>query len=235
MWQIFHKNNTSPFQIIIIGFSLVILLGSLMLMLPISTQSGTTTSFLDSLFTATSAVCVTGLVIHDTATYWSEFGQFIIILLIQIGGLGVVTVAGAFSILSGRKIGLIQRSTMQEAIAAPKVGGVVRLTGFILKTALMAEMVGAAVMLPTFLREFGLVKGVWYALFHSISAFCNAGFDLMGIKAPFSSLTDYSDNPVISLTIPLLIIIGGIGFLTWDDIRTNHLHISRYRMQSKVI
>lgn len=129
MWQIFHKNNTSPFQIIIIGFSLVILLGSLMLMLPISTQSGTTTSFLDSLFTATSAVCVTGLVIHDTATYWSEFGQFIIILLIQIGGLGVVTVAGAFSILSGRKIGLIQRSTMQEAIAAPKVGGVVRLTG----------------------------------------------------------------------------------------------------------
>ena len=235
MWQIFHKNNTSPFQIIIIGFSLVILLGSLMLMLPISTQSGTTTSFLDSLFTATSAVCVTGLVIHDTATYWSEFGQFIIILLIQIGGLGVVTVAGAFSILSGRKIGLIQRSTMQEAIAAPKVGGVVRLTGFILKTALVAEMVGAAVMLPTFWREFGLVKGVWYALFHSISAFCNAGFDLMGIKAPFSSLTDYSDNPVISLTIPLLIIIGGIGFLTWDDIRTNHLHISRYRMQSKVI
>ena len=143
MWQIFHKNNTSPFQIIIIGFSLVILLGSLMLMLPISTQSGTTTSFLDSLFTATSAVCVTGLVIHDTATYWSEFGQFIIILLIQIGGLGVVTVAGAFSILSGRKIGLIQRSTMQEASAAPKVGGVVRLTGFILKTALVAEMVGA--------------------------------------------------------------------------------------------
>ena len=235
MWQIFHKNNTSPFYISIIGFSFVILLGSLMLMRPISTQSGTTTSFLDSLFTATSAVCVTGLVIHDTATYWSEFGQFIIILLIQIGGLGVVTVAGAFSILSGRKIGLIQRSTMQEAIAAPKVGGVVRLTGFILKTALVAEMVGAAVMLPTFWREFGLVKGVWYALFHSISAFCNAGFDLMGIKAPFSSLTDYSDNPVISLTIPLLIIIGGIGFLTWDDIRTNHLHISRYRMQSKVI
>ena len=121
MWQIFHKNNTSPFQIIIIGFSLVILLGSLMLMLPISTQSGTTTSFLDSLFTATSAVCVTGLVIHDTATYWSEFGQFIIILLIQIGGLGVVTVAGAFSILSGRKIGLIQRSNVKESSHAPKV------------------------------------------------------------------------------------------------------------------
>lgn len=235
MWQLLHKNNASPFQIIILGFLLVILLGSFVLMLPAATQDGTGSSFLDALFTATSAVCVTGLVIHDTAAYWSEFGQAVILLLIQIGGLGVVTVAGAFAILSGRRIGLMQRSTMQEAIAAPKVGGIVRLTEFILKTALAVELLGAAVMLPTFWREFGLVKGLWYALFHSISAFCNAGFDLMGIKAPFSSLTSYSGDPVVSITIPALIIIGGIGFLTWDDIRTNHLHISRYRMQSKVI
>lgn len=235
MWQFFQKNNTSTFQIIILGFLLVILLGSLVLMLPAATREGVGTPFLDALFTATSAVCVTGLVIHDTAAYWSEFGQFVIILLIQIGGLGVVTVTGAFAILSGRRIGLMQRSTMQEAIAAPGVGGIVRLTGFILRTALLVELVGAAVMLPTFWREFGLAKGVWYALFHSISAFCNAGFDLMGVKTPFSSLTDYADDPVISLTIPLLIIIGGIGFLTWDDIRTNRLHLSRYRMQSKVI
>ena len=178
---------------------------------------------------------MTGLVVHDTATYWSNFGQFIIVLLIQIGGLGVVTVAGAFGILSGRRIGLMQRSTMQEAIAAPNVGGVVRLTGFILKTALVVELLGAAALFPVFWQEFGLVKGLWYALFHSISAFCNAGFDLMGIKEPFSSLVDYADNPVVSVAIPLLIIIGGIGFLTWDDIRTNRLHITRYRMQSKVI
>ena len=144
-------------------------------MLPVSTQEGTSTSFLDALFTSTSAVCVTGLVIHDTATYWSNFGQFIIILLIQIGGLGVVTVAGAFAILSGRKIGLMQRSTMQEAIAAPNVGGIVRLTQFILKTALIVELLGAALLFPVFYQEFGLIKGAWYALFHSISAFLMQG------------------------------------------------------------
>ena len=204
-------------------------------MLPVSTQEGTSTSFLDALFTSTSAVCVTGLVIHDTATYWSNFGQFIIILLIQIGGLGVVTVAGAFAILSGRKIGLMQRSTMQEAIAAPNVGGIVRLTQFILKTALIVELLGAALLFPVFYQEFGLIKGAWYALFHSISAFCNAGFDLMGMKAPFSSLTDYARNPIVSLVIALLIVVGGIGFLTWEDIRTNRLNLRKYRMQSKVI
>lgn len=123
MWQLLHKNNKSPFRVIILGFLLVILMGSFLLMLSVSTQEGISTSFLDALFTSTSAVCVTGLVIHDTATYWSSFGQFVIILLIQIGGLGVVTVAGAFAILSGRKIGLMQRSTMQEAIAAPNGRG----------------------------------------------------------------------------------------------------------------
>ena len=235
MWQFLHKNNKSPFQVIIFGFLLVILTGSLILMLPLSTKEGTITPFLDALFTSTSAVCVTGFIIHDTATYWSEFGQLVIILLIQIGGLGVVTVAGAFAILSGRRIGLMQRSTMQEAIAAPNVGGIVRLTGFILKTALAVELLGAALLFPVFCKEFGLIKGVWYALFHSISAFCNAGFDLMGIKAPFSSLTDYAGQPIISMVIALLIVVGGIGFLTWEDIRTNHLHFHKYRMQSKVI
>ncbi|MGI6182375.1 MAG: TrkH family potassium uptake protein, partial [Agathobaculum sp.] len=191
--------------------------------------------FLDALFTSTSAVCVTGLVLHDTASYWSFWGQAVILALIQIGGLGVVTVAGAFAILSGRRIGLMQRSTMQEAIAAPQVGGIVRLTGFILKTVLVIELMGAALLFPAFAREFGWIKGVWYALFHAISAFCNAGFDLMGVKAPFSSLTDYAGNPVVSIVIALLIVVGGIGFLTWDDIRTNRLSFRKYRMQSKVI
>ena len=235
MWRLLHKNNKSPFRIIIFGFLLVIFMGSFLLMLPVSTKTGECTPFLDALFTSTSAVCVTGLVIHDTATYWSNFGQSVIILLIQIGGLGVITVAGAFAILSGRKIGLMQRSTMQEAIAAPNVGGIVRRTGFILKTALAVELFGAVLLFPVFFREFGLLKGAWYSLFHSISAFCNAGFDLMGVKAPFSSLTDYAGNPVISIVIALLIAIGGIGFLTWEDIRTNGLHFQKYRMQSKVI
>ena len=235
MWRLLHKNNKSPFRIIIFGFLLVIFMGSFLLMLPVSTKTGECTPFLDALFTSTSAVCVTGLVIHDTATYWSNFGQSVIILLIQIGGLGVITVAGAFAILSGRKIGLMQRSTMQEAIAAPNVGGIVRRTGFILKTALAVELFGAVLLFPVFFCEFGLLKGAWYSLFHSISAFCNAGFDLMGVKAPFSSLTDYAGNPVISIVIALLIAIGGIGFLTWEDIRTNGLHFQKYRMQSKVI
>ena len=235
MGRFWHWNNKSPFRVIILGFLLVILAGSLLLMLPAATQGGIPTPFLDALFTATSAVCVTGLVIHDTAVYWSRFGQAVILLLIQIGGLGVVTVAGAFAILSGRKIGLMQRSTIQEAIAAPNVGGIVRLTWFILKTALAVELLGALLLSPVFIREFGPLQGIWYGLFHSISAFCNAGFDLMGVRAPFSSLTAYAGHPVVSLVIALLIVIGGIGFLTWEDIRTNRLHVHRYRMQSKVI
>lgn len=204
-------------------------------MLPISSQEGHATSFLEALFTSTSAVCVTGLVIHDTATYWSGFGQMIIILLIQIGGLGVVTVAGAFAIFSGRRIGLIQRNTMQEAISAPAVGGIVRLIWFILKVSLIIELIGALFLYPRFAGDFGMVRGIWYSLFHSISAFCNAGFDLMGIEEPFSSLTGYASDPVVSIVISLLIIIGGIGFLTWEDIRSNHLHFQKYRMQTKVI
>ncbi len=204
-------------------------------MLPVSSQEGHTTPFLEALFTSTSAVCVTGLVIHDTATYWSNFGQLVIIFLIQIGGLGVVTVAGAFAILSGRRIGLMQRSTMQEAISAPNVGGIVRLIGFILKVSLVIELIGALLLFPVFGNDFGIRKGIWYALFHSISAFCNAGFDLMGIKTPFSSLTNYAADPTISIVVAFLIIIGGIGFLTWEDIRSNRFHFQKYRMQTKVI
>ena len=129
----------------------------------------------------------------------------------------------------------MQRSTMQEAVAAPKMSGIVRLTGFIVKTTFAIELLGAAAMAPVFCRDFGLLRGIWMALFHSISAFCNAGIDLMGIRAPYSSLTSYAENPVINVTVMLLIVIGGIGFLTWDDIRTNRLHLKKYRMQSKVI
>lgn len=229
------KRHFTSFQIISLGFLIVILTGSFLLMLPISTNGPGGASFWDSLFTATSAVCVTGLVLHDTAQYWSYFGQFVIITLIQIGGMGVVTVSIAIAMLSGRKIGLMQRSTMCEAISAHHVGGIVRMTGFILKTTMMIEVTGAAVMFPVFCRDFGVLKGLWYSLFHSISAFCNAGFDLLGVRQEFSSLTTYADNPVINLTIMALIVIGGIGFLTWDDIKTHKLHIKKYRMQSKVI
>lgn len=225
----------SSSQIIILGFAAMILLGSFLLMLPFSTQDGKGATFADAIFTATSAVCVTGLIVRDTATYWSAFGQTVLIALIQIGGMGVVTVAIAISTLSGRQISLKQRSTMQKAISAHKVGGIVRLTGFIIKMTVFFELLGAVLLMPTFCREFGLGKGIWYAVFHAISAFCNAGFDLMGVKTPYSSLTGFADNPAVSLTVMGLIVIGGIGFVTWEDVKTHKHHIRKYRMQSKVI
>ena len=233
--RIYRKRRLSSFKIIILGFAGVILLGALLLMLPISTTGGNVTPFNETLFTATSAVCVTGLVVRDTGSYWSTFGQTVILALIQIGGLGVVTVAASFALLSGRKISLMQRSTMQDAISAPKVGGIVRLTRFILRGTFLIELLGALAMLPVFCRDYGW-RGIWMAVFHSISAFCNAGFDILGTgNNLYPSLTSYAGSPIINITIMLLIVTGGIGFLTWDDICENKLHFHHYRMQSKVI
>ena len=234
--EIIHRRRRlSSFQIIILGFASVILMGSLLLMLPIATITGCVTPFNEALFTATSAVCVTGLIIQDTGSYWSGFGQAVILTLIQIGGLGVITVAASFALLSGRKISLMQRSTMQDAISAPKVGGIVRLTRFILWGTFLIELLGALAMLPVFCCDYGW-RGIWMAVFHSISAFCNAGFDILGTKSNlYPSLTSYASSPSINFTIMLLIVTGGIGFLTWDDIWENKWHFRHYRMQSKVI
>ena len=231
----YKKKHLTSFQLIILGFAGVILLGTVLLMLPFSTLDKVSTPFHEALFTATSAVCVTGLVVKDTGSYWSMAGQTIILVLIQIGGLGVVTVAASVSILSGKKISLMQRSTMQDAISAPKVGGIVRLTRFILKGTFLLEAAGALLLLPAFLPDYG-GKGIWMSAFHSISAFCNAGFDILGTADnPFPSLTRYSGNAFVNVEIMLLIIVGGIGFLTWDDIYTNKLNFKCYRMQSKII
>ena len=229
----FRRLNS--FQIVVLGFACMIALGTMILMLPVSSADGIWTPFIDALFTAVTSVCVTGLVVRDTGTYWSEFGHVIILLLVQAGGLGVVTLSASFSMISGKKIGLSQRSMMAESVASPKLSGIVRLTGFIIKTALCIELIGAALMMPVFCRDFGLLKGIWMAVFHSVSAFCNAGLDLLGDRGAFSSLTSYAYEPLINIPIMLLIITGGIGFLTWDDIRANGYHFSRYRMQSKVI
>lgn len=233
--KICKKKHMTSFQLIILGFAGVIFLGTVLLMLPISTSEQVLTPFHEALFTATSAVCVTGLVVKDTGSYWSQTGQTIILVLIQIGGLGVVTVAASVSLLSGKKISLMQRSTMQDAMSAPKVGGIVRLTRFILKGTFLIEAAGALLLLPVFLSDYGL-KGIWLSVFHSVSAFCNAGFDILGTAVhAFPSLTGYYGSPLINMVIMLLIIIGGIGFLTWDDIYTNKLNFKRYRMQSKII
>lgn len=229
------KKRLSSFQVILLGFAGVILLGALLLMLPISSAERVITPFNEALFTSTSAVCVTGLVVKDTGSYWSSFGQAVIITLIQIGGLGVVTIAASFSMLAGRRISLMQRSTMQDAISAPKVGGIVKLTKFIITGTFIIEAVGAVSMMPVFCKNFG-AKGIWMSVFHSVSAFCNAGFDILGTEDnQFCSLTPYTSNPVINITVMLLIVIGGIGFLTWDDICNNKFKIKKYSMQSKII
>lgn len=229
------KKRLSSFQVILLGFAGVILLGALLLMLPISSAERVITPFNEALFTSTSAVCVTGLVVKDTGSYWSAFGQAVIITLIQIGGLGVVTIAASFSMLAGRRISLMQRSTMQDAISAPKVGGIVKLTKFIITGTFIIEAVGAVSMMPVFCKSFG-AKGIWMSVFHSVSAFCNAGFDILGTEGnQFCSLTPYTSNPVINITVMLLIVIGGIGFLTWDDICNNKFKIKKYSMQSKII
>lgn len=229
------KRKLSSFQIILLGFAGVILLGALILTLPISSKSHEWTSFIDALFTSTSAVCVTGLIVFDTATHWTIFGQIIILLLIQIGGMGVVTIAVSLAVASGKKIGLFSRETMKNAISAPNVSGIVRLTGFIIKGILLIEMIGALIMLPVFCTDYG-AEGIWMAVFHSVSAFCNAGFDIMGTKSgEFTSLTHYSAQPVINITIMLLIIVGGIGFLVWEDICKHKWRIREYRTQSKLV
>ena len=207
-------SRLSPFQIIILGFAGIILTGALLLITPLAAADGRAASFSDALFTSVSAVCVTGLVVCDTATRWSAFGQAVILVLIQIGGLGVVTAAASLVMLTGKNLSLKQRSTLQEAVSAPQMGGI---------------------MLPVFARDFG-PRGVWMALFHSVSAFCNAGFDLLGRPGDLCpSLTAYTGSPVISLTVMLLIISGGIGFVTWEDFLHRKLNIRRYRVQSRII
>ena len=233
--HIWFQNKLSSFQIIILGFAGVIVLGALLLMLPISTQNGAVTPFSKTLFTATSAVCVTGLVVFDTASYWSGFGQLIILIMIQIGGLGVISVASFLSMLAGRKISLMQRQTMQNALSAPQMGGIVKLTRFIFLVSFAIEGIGALLLMPVFMTKYG-IRGIWMAVFHSVSAFCNAGFDLMGNQTgQYSSLTSFAGSGYVTLVICFLIMIGGIGFLTWKDIAVKKTHFKEYSMQTKVI
>ena len=222
-------------QMIILGFGAIILFGALLLTTPLASQSGQWTPFINALFTSTSCVCVTGLIVYDTATYWSFFGQLVIIILIQIGGLGVITVITSLALITGKRIGYLARSTLANSISISAVGGIIRLLHFIFKITFMVEGFFAILMSFIFIPDFGLVKGIWYSIFHSISAFCNAGFDLMGVREPFSSLTSYVSNPIINISIMSLILIGGLSFSTWADIKEYKFNLHRYHMQSKII
>ena len=207
----FHRKNhtTASFRVILLGFLGLILLGAFLLTLPICSRDGAWTSFSDTLFTSVSATCVTGLVVRDTATHWSIWGQLVILVLIQIGGLGVITVAVTFFRLWGRRISLAQRNMMQQSISAPQVGGIVRRTGFILRGSVCVELTGTLLLLPVFARDFGFAKGLWYSVFHSISAFCNAGFDLMGVRERYSSLTSYGTDLWVNIVIAMAEVENG--------------------------
>ncbi len=235
MFYLFTKKIVSDFQIIILAFACVILLGGILLMLPVSSAAGLWTPFSEALFTSTSAVCVTGLVVHDTMTYWSVFGKTVILLLIQIGGMGVVTLSALVLTATGHKLGLVQRTLIQDSIGSEHMGGLVRMVRFIVKVMLTVEGIGACILATVFIPLYGPLKGAAFSVFHSVSAFCNAGFDLMGEQGEYSSLTGFAANPVVTLTISLLIILGGIGFFTWKDFIDHGLKFRRYRMQTKAI
>lgn len=225
----------SVFRIIIIGFAILILLGSLLLTLPCASADGKACRWLDALFTSASAVCVTGLVVRDTALSWSMFGKMVILFLIQTGGLGVVTAASAIAVYAGQKLGLKQRFLLQSAVSAPQMGGIVRLMSLIMKTTFLVEAAGALLLFPSFCRDFGALKGAWYAVFHSVSAFCNAGFDLMGMRAPYSSMTGYAGDIGVNTVLMLLITIGGIGCFDWQNVLAKKCRFSALPLQSKLI
>jgi len=224
----------SPLKIILFGFIILIFIGTILLCLPISSRSGQPTPFMTSSFTATSAVCVTGLIKVDTYNYWSPFGQAVILGLIQVGGIGFMTICITAISLSHKKIGLASRELMQSSVSAPQRGGIVKMTRFILVGTLLIELSGAVLLSITFVPRFG-AKGLWYALFHSVSAFCNAGFDLMGSGGEFSSLTSFDKNPYVCIVISALIVIGGLGFFVWKDLIDNRFRFKMLRMHSKAV
>lgn len=230
----FRSLNSS--QAVIVGFFLLILTGGLLLTLPVAKAGEGHASFIDALFTSVSASCVTGLVVQDTGTYWSLFGQIVILALIQIGGLGIITMAIAAVLFSGKKIGLVERNMMADSINAPYLAGILRITRFIVIFTAVVEGAGAVSLMTVFIPRFGVARGIWYAVFHSVSAFCNAGFDLMGREyGHYSNLSSFSSNPVVNITIMALIVTGGIGFICWNEILTKGPHFSRYRMQTKTV
>ncbi|MBT9777582.1 Trk family potassium uptake protein [Clostridium sp. MCC353] len=229
------KNHLTQTQFIAYGFLGIILTGTVLLKLPFASKSGISPDWITCLFTATSASCVTGLIVADTWTQWSLFGQIVIITMIQIGGLGFITIGVFVSIILRRKIGLKTRGLMQESISTLQIGGMVKLAKKIIIGTACFEGAGAILLASRFIPEYGFFRGAFYGIFHSISAFCNAGFDLMGHQAQYSSFVNYYDDWIVNLVIMLLIIIGGIGFIVWDDLSQHKLKFRKYKLHTKIV
>ncbi|MBQ8856848.1 MAG: Trk family potassium uptake protein [Lachnospiraceae bacterium] len=225
----------SHVQIIALGFFLIIMIGTVLLMLPVSTRNGQGAEFLEALFTATSASCVTGLIVQDTSLYWSNFGQAVILTMIQIGGLGFMTIATMFFMFLRKRVHLRGRELLSESISVNQVGGIMRLAKKILLGTFLIEGIGALLLMIRFVPLYG-AQGIWMSVFHSVSAFCNGGFDLMGQHTgAYSSLTGFVDDWLVNFVIMILIIVGGIGFIVWDDVLTHKFKIKRYHLHSKIV
>ena len=229
------KKKISRMQIIAGGFLAVILIGSILLMLPVASRGGQTTSFIDALFTATSATCVTGLVPFDTYTHWSVFGQLVILFMIQLGGIGFMTVITMATLFMRHKIGLQNRMLIMESAGTITLSGIGQLVKRIVAGTAFIETTGAVILATQFVPQFGWIRGLYISFFHAISAFCNAGFDLMGQLEPGSSMILFNDNAVVMLTLSMLILIGGIGFFVWDDILVCKAKFKNYKVHTKLV
>ncbi|MBE6813707.1 MAG: Trk family potassium uptake protein [Ruminococcaceae bacterium] len=232
--RFFDLRKMSCTRLIAGGYALIICIGTLLLMLPAASADGVGAPPLQAFFTAVSATCVTGLVVADTATAWSVFGQAVILTLIQIGGLGFMSFFALFSIVSGKRMTLRARGLLRDSVNAAKLGGVQKLFRVVLLGTLVIEAVGAVLLLFAFVPQFG-AKGIWMAVFHSVSAFCNAGFDILGTHfGAYASVTGYHNNPFVLLTLCVLILLGGLGFFVWQDIYENRLNFRRYSLHAKI-
>ena len=229
------RKTISTSRLFALGFALIILLGAGLLCLPAASKTGEGIPFINALFTSCSATCVTGLVVYDTWSQFTVFGQVVILLLIQLGGLGFMTFAILITMVTGRKISLVQRINLSEAIGAGKLGGVVKLARRIICGTLLIEGVGAILLYLRFRTLFGVGTSIWYGVFHSISAFCNAGFDLMGVVKPGTSLMYFAADPVVNLTVVSLILLGGIGFIVWDDVLNCRFRFRRFKLHTKIV
>ncbi|MBQ7642370.1 MAG: Trk family potassium uptake protein [Clostridia bacterium] len=229
------KIKLNALQFIVIGYLVTILTGSLLLSLPFAVKGGASPDFFSALFTATSATCVTGLIVADTYTHWSVFGQVVILLLIQIGGLGFMTVMTLIFLAFKKKIGVFERVVLLQSAGAFNLSGIIKLIKKIIIITFSCEAIGCVLLSFSFVPEFGFHEGLYFSLFHSVSAFCNAGFDLMGKIAPTSSFTTLYSDPLVTLTLCALIIVGGTGFLVWADIAENKLNLSKYQLHTKMV
>lgn len=222
LWMKKRPKSVSAAKVVVVGFALVILLGACLLNLPLASRSGVSCGFRPALFTATSATCVTGLVLYDTWTQWSAFGQVVILCLIQTGGLGFMSVATLLIFFLRKRIGLKQRLVMAQALSLNDIDGVVRLQRTVLMGSFAVEGIGALILMLRFWPEFGFWRALRWGVFHSVSAFCNAGFDVFGVLEPGASLIPFQSDPIVLLTLGTLIVIGGLGFLVWEDISQKH-------------